>query len=531
MFTARFINLRTIGLVVAATATGLLAGAPAQAVSAGSEAVGAGYGFAAKIQIGSDTGVACSGALVSTRWVITSKSCFGATVTAGIPAQPTTVTVGRPDLNQASGHVLPATELIPHPDRDVVLVRLAAEVTGVKPVALATAAPAVGDQLTLAGFGRTANEWVPDKLRAAPFTVDAVGTTSLDVHAESGASTCKGDQGGPALTGSGDQFKLVALHAASWQKGCFDSKSTRDGATETRVDGVGTWITQQISPRGPNDNLRNNQTRLCMAIEGAVKTAGAKTLQWPCVDNVDHRFVQRAADDTFIELVNANSNLCVSVGTSTTSGGPATQAACATPGAQWTPILLPGALVQYRNRLSGLCLAVPGASTTAGTQLIQFACNSANGQPRADQVWKATSNDLGRHLRSNLTNQCVAMGSSTTANGAGAIQYTCNDNNDQRWSLEKQADGKVWIRNLNSKKCLTVSGSTVNAAPVQQWPCAANSDQMWAVEQLTVGGKAVIRFRNAFSNQCMGVKGGSTTVATPIVQWPCNGNPDHNFIL
>jgi hypothetical protein len=530
MFTTRFINLRTIGLVVAATATGLLAGVPAQAVSGGSEAASAEFGFAAKLQIGSEPGVACSGALVSTRWVITSKSCFGATVTAGVPAQPTTVTVGRPDLGQASGHVLPATELIPHPDRDVVLVRLTAEVTAVKPVAVATAAPAVGDQLTLAGFGRTATEWVPDKLRAAPFTVDAVGTTSLDVHAGSGASTCNGDQGGPALTGSGEQFKLVALHAGSWQKGCFGSSGTRDGAAETRVDGMGTWITQQISPRGPNDNLRNNQTRLCMSIEASLKTAGAKVVQWPCVDTVDHRFVQRAVDGPFIELVNTNSNLCVSVGTSTASAGRATQAACATPGAQWTPIPYPGALVQYRNRLSGLCLAVPAASTTAGTQLIQYACNFANGEPRSDQIWKAVSNDLGRHLRNNLTSLCVAMGSSSTVDGAIAIQYTCSDNNDQRWTLEKQADGKVWIRNVNSKKCLSVKGSTVNAARVQQWPCAASSDQKWGVEQLTVGGKAVIRFRNAFSNQCMGINAGSTELATPVVQWPC-GSLDHNFIL
>ena len=83
---------------------------------------------------------------------------------------------------------------------------------------------------------------------------------------------------------------------------------------------------------------------------------------------------------------------------------------------------------------------------------------------------------------------------------------------------------------MNSKKCLSVKGSTVNAARVQQLPCAASSDQKWGVEQLTVGGKAVIRFRNAFSNQCMGINAGSTELATPVIQWPC-GSSDHNFIL
>lgn len=69
--------------------------------------------------------------------------------------------------------------VVPHPDRNLALARLSAPVTDITPVGLAGTAPAASETLMVAGYGRTATEWVPDRLHAAAFTVQDVATTTV----------------------------------------------------------------------------------------------------------------------------------------------------------------------------------------------------------------------------------------------------------------------------------------------------------------------------------------------------------------
>ncbi|WP_258724741.1 S1 family peptidase [Cellulomonas sp. NS3] len=203
-----------------------------------------------KINVGEDR--ACSGALVDSWWVLTAKSCFVATpgeaVPLGKPAVPTTVTIGRADLTTTTGHAVDV--VVPHADRDVALVRLTKEVTDVAPVTVAATAPVVGESLTVTGYGRTATQWVPDTAHAATFTVNLVDAGTLGIQAAStGATICKGDAGGPALRStSGGALELVAIHHTASQGGCLGSTTTAQGATETRVDDLRGWLTQNIRP-------------------------------------------------------------------------------------------------------------------------------------------------------------------------------------------------------------------------------------------------------------------------------------------
>ncbi|MFD7588644.1 trypsin-like serine protease, partial [Kitasatospora sp. NPDC059811] len=254
MFRSRSRTAWTTGAVTAAALTGaLLTGTPAPAVSGDTPPTGS-YAFTARIDIGNGTR-ACSGALIDPYWIITAASCFAdnpaqpATVPAGPPALKTTATIGRTDPT-TTGQVRDVAELVPRTDRDLVMLRLANPVTDITPLALSTTAPTAGEELRVAGYGRTKTEWVPDQLHSAAFTVGAVDPTGLAITAKSpaDAAVCKGDTGGPALRPVGDHYELAALNSRSWQNGCLGStETTHTGAYDTRTDDLATWIQQTTS--------------------------------------------------------------------------------------------------------------------------------------------------------------------------------------------------------------------------------------------------------------------------------------------
>ncbi|MEU2955783.1 FG-GAP-like repeat-containing protein [Streptomyces xanthochromogenes] len=234
----------TTGLLAATLTGGLSAPAPALALQ-GSEAKGSTYTFTARVTVADRQ--ACSGVLVDPQWVLTEKGCFagaGKPVRAGQPVDKTTVTVGRTDLAQSGGVHVDAVELVPHPDRDVVMVKLAHRASGVTPVRLASTGPVKGEVLTVAGFGRTRTVWVPDKLHTAPFTVSSTTGSTVNLNGSDTSVICQGDAGGPALRIRDDAPELVAVTHTSWQGGCLgtDEKETRTSAVDVRVDDLDGWI-------------------------------------------------------------------------------------------------------------------------------------------------------------------------------------------------------------------------------------------------------------------------------------------------
>ncbi|MFF8695564.1 FG-GAP-like repeat-containing protein [Streptomyces sp. NPDC015144] len=240
-------HVRALALIAAAVAAGAFTlTVPAQAVI-GSAVADNTYTFTAKIDVGGERG--CSGSLVDPQWVLTASSCFAVDgqpafpVPAGAPAEKTTVTVGRTDLSGTGGKVVEVTELVPRSDRDLVMAKLAQPVTDVAPVVVAGAAPVPDETLQAAGYGRTKDTWVPDRLHAGPFTVTEVGATTVGIDRD-GGSICKGDAGGPALREKDGGVELAAVHSASWQSGCLGSDETRSGAVETRLDDITDWVQQ-----------------------------------------------------------------------------------------------------------------------------------------------------------------------------------------------------------------------------------------------------------------------------------------------
>ncbi|MEV7611835.1 S1 family peptidase [Streptomyces sp. NPDC089799] len=215
--------------------------------------------FNAKLNIG-DGKRSCSGALVDPHWILTAKSCFADdpaqsnTVEAGAPKTKTTASVGKFWVNSGSGFHADITELMPHSDRDLVMARLSQPATDITPVAVASAAPASGQELNVVGYGRTKDDWGPVDRHSAAFSIGTATTTGFDLEAKSpaDATVCKGDAGAPALRMVNGKPELVGLVSRAFQGGCYGTPSTetRTGAFGTRVDDLTDWV-QRVRALSP----------------------------------------------------------------------------------------------------------------------------------------------------------------------------------------------------------------------------------------------------------------------------------------
>ncbi|MFJ7904767.1 trypsin-like serine protease [Streptomyces sp. NPDC096198] len=235
---------RTSGLIAAATlAAAALSATPATAVS-GPQAPAATSAAIARLNIVDDDGQrGCSATLVAPQWLLTAASCFtdtpGKALASGAPKLKTTATIG--------GTAQQVVNLVPRAGRDVVMAQLAKPVSGITPVPVSGTAPAAGDEVQAAGFGRTHDEWVPDQVHTAAFTVQNTGATTLDLAAKSdGAAVCKGDTGGPVLTAADGHTAVAGVSSLSWQGGCLgtDPAETRTGAAAARADDLASWVQQ-----------------------------------------------------------------------------------------------------------------------------------------------------------------------------------------------------------------------------------------------------------------------------------------------
>ncbi|WP_331763451.1 trypsin-like serine protease [Streptomyces anulatus] len=206
------------------------------------------YVFTGKLRLGETR--SCTAVLVDPRWAVTAKSCFAdkpsesIDTAVGAPKQKTTITLGRADLNSTGTHTSTVSYLVPRPDRDMALVRLDQPATGITPVTISGAAPTANESLTLAGYGRTLDEWAPTKLHTSTLSAGATTATGVDLAPKTptDAAICKGDAGAPALRTENGKPALVAIGSQSRQGGCLGETETRTDAVGARADGLKQWV-------------------------------------------------------------------------------------------------------------------------------------------------------------------------------------------------------------------------------------------------------------------------------------------------
>ncbi|MFI1223559.1 MULTISPECIES: endo-1,4-beta-xylanase [unclassified Streptomyces] len=120
---------------------------------------------------------------------------------------------------------------------------------------------------------------------------------------------------------------------------------------------------------------------------------------------------------------------------------------------------------EIRGVGSGRCLDVPNASTTDGTQLQLWDCNSST-----SQQWTSTA---AGELRV-YGNKC--LDAAGTGNGAKVQIHSCWGGDNQKWRLDSNGS----IVGVQSGLCLDAVGNgTGNGTLIQLYSCSNGSNQRW----------------------------------------------------
>jgi secreted trypsin-like serine protease len=250
-------RLGTATLLLAAAIA--LPAAPAGAIANGREVPTGAYPFSVKLTMtgilradGSRGAGACSAALIAPSWVITARHCFHdpnrAPVSGPVP-YPTTATLGRTDVNDPGGAVLPVVSVVASPSKDIALARLARPVTGVPMLPLAVTGPGQGEILIMTGWGATSgtNPAPVDRLRSGEFQVSAIAAATIGVTGHRPAadtSACLSDSGAPYFRTAGTGVELVAVES----RGATCPHTSPE--TASRVDTEIGWIADTITAAG-----------------------------------------------------------------------------------------------------------------------------------------------------------------------------------------------------------------------------------------------------------------------------------------
>lgn len=178
----------------------------------------------------------CTGTLIAPDRVLTAGHCVYEVIQPETFVERVVFVVG-----DAPGRQVRVAAAAAHPDflglmdSDLAVLWLSSPVTEVKPAPLATAAPTLGEQITIVGYGDTSYAGGGSGVRR--LGAQTVGDLqALLIGFESTPAICHGDSGGPSFATRGGVEELVGVHTASSQQ-CVG------WGYDMRVDAFHGWIT------------------------------------------------------------------------------------------------------------------------------------------------------------------------------------------------------------------------------------------------------------------------------------------------
>ncbi|WP_240746966.1 S1 family peptidase [Cryptosporangium phraense] len=230
--------------------------APAQAIAHGWPVPEGKYRFSAKLTMtgipnpdGTTRNSGCSGALVSSEWILTAGHCFhdvnGARVSGPVPYD-TEVTLGRVEAEGPGGVDVAVDEVQQSPVNDIALAHLEHPVRRIKPIGLPKSAPRVGETLRMTGWGALdgTSEQPATHLQTGLFRVGSVADTTIGVTGKApspSTSACLFDSGAPYFLETRKGPVVVSTESTGPDCPHFVEETT------ARVDVAADWIHDTIS--------------------------------------------------------------------------------------------------------------------------------------------------------------------------------------------------------------------------------------------------------------------------------------------
>ena len=149
-------------------------------------------------------------------------------------------------------------------------------------------------------------------------------------------------------------------------------------------------------------------------------------------------------DTPTYQVINYNSVLCLAVSSASTSNGATVyQWTCHGGTNQQWRMLNSNAYFTMSPAHSGKCLAVAGASTANGAKVHQWDCQFNADGPAHHQQWSLAVFQLPfepRNQRTQIRNRhsgkCLEVAGASTSRGAHVRQRTCNGSLNQVWLVE-----------------------------------------------------------------------------------------------
>jgi cytolethal distending toxin subunit A len=133
--------------------------------------------------------------------------------------------------------------------------------------------------------------------------------------------------------------------------------------------------------------------------------------------------------------------------------------------------------IEIVNANSGLCLTIAGGVTAANATAVQYTCD---GDP--SRSWTSSSADGAENLHFTNVNSglCLTIAGGGTGRNATAVQYTCDTDPSRRWRTVRNSNGNYQIVNVNSGLCLTVAGGATGLnVPAVQYLCDGDPSRDW----------------------------------------------------
>ncbi len=147
--------------------------------------------------------------------------------------------------------------------------------------------------------------------------------------------------------------------------------------------------------------------------------------------------------------------------------------------------------------------------------------------PGASPAEARTAQPTGTTVIASHSGQALDVSGVSQAAGAQVIQWSPNDQPNQRWTFEPLDDGTYRIVAGHSGQVLDVAGASQAAgARVIQWPWNGGANQRWRVEDVEGPGERIVAVH---SGMALDVAARSQDPGARVIQWPWNGGANQRW--